>query len=52
MPFRLGSRIQDMEVELRLRVITDLISRIFGKQNWCCGMIQTLSVSAKVCIEI
>ena len=34
-PCGLGFRIQDMEAEWRLRVITDKISwRIFGKQNW------------------
>ena len=31
----LGSRIRDMEAELRLKIITDVISWwIFGKQNW------------------
>ena len=37
-PFGLGSRIRDMEAEWRLKVITDLISWIFGKQNWHFGM--------------
>ena len=43
-----------LEFEIwRLKNITDLISYwIFGKQNWHCGMKQTLSLSAKVCAEI
>ena len=43
-PCGLGSKIRDMEAEWRLRVITDLIYWWnFGKQNWRCGMNQTLS---------
>ena len=52
-PCGLGSRVWDMEAELRLKGITDLISWwIFGKLNWRCGMNGTLSLSTKVCAEI
>ena len=44
-PYGLGSRIGDMEAKRRLKGIMDLISWwIFGKQNWRCGMNQTLSL--------
>ena len=50
-PYGLGSRIQDMEAEWRLKGIIDLISWwIFGKQKLRCGMNQMLSV--KVCAKI
>ena len=41
----LGSRIRNIEAEWRLKVIIDLISWMFGKQNWRCGMNRILSVS-------
>ena len=41
-----------MEAEWRLKVITDLISWIFGKQNWRCGMNWMMSKSSKVCVKI
>ena len=37
-PCRLGSRIRDMEAEWSLKVINDLISWNFGKQNWRCEL--------------
>ena len=46
-PCGLGSCIRDMEAEWRLKVITDLISWIFGKENWRCGMNQMLSSSVR-----
>ena len=51
-PCGLGSRIRDMEAKWRLKVITDLISWIFGEQNWRCGTNRTLSKCAKVSAEI
>ena len=44
-PCGLGSRIR--EAEWRLKVIIDIIPWIYGKQNWRCGMNQTLSAKMK-----
>ena len=43
-PCGLGSRIWNMEAEWMLKVINDLISWIFGKQNWHCGQRYTYRV--------